>query len=82
MDDVLTGADTIAEAIALQLTDLLEKGQFHLRKWRSNDEKILNHLLEESKSEDSLILNKEALLKTLSVVESQRRSAVKHEEYQ
>lgn len=70
MDDVLTGADTVADAIALQkqLTDLLAKGQFHLRKWRSNDEQILNHLLEDSKSDDSLILNNKTSLKTLGVL--------------
>lgn len=70
MDDVLTGANTVADAIALQkqLTDLLAKGQFNLRKWRSNNEKILDHLLEDSKSDDSLILSSKTSLKTLSVL--------------
>jgi len=52
IDDILT-ADTIADAIALQkqLTLLLSKEQFYLRKWRSNDEQILggNAILEYSK---------------------------------
>lgn len=40
MDDVLTGSDDLEETICLQkqLTDLLAKGQFHLRKWRSNED--------------------------------------------
>lgn len=40
MDDVLTGRDDLEEAIQLQrqLTALLAKNQFHLRKWRANDE--------------------------------------------
>lgn len=69
MDDVLTGTDTIAEAIDLQkqLTNLLAQGQFHLQKWRSNEEKVLHHLLEKSKTEDSLLLNDKASLKTLGV---------------
>jgi len=43
MDDVLTNANTIEEARTLQqqLSQLLQKGQFQLRKWRSNDRRIL-----------------------------------------
>lgn len=43
MDDVLTGCDTVEETIALQkqLSELLARGQFHLRKWRANDGRIL-----------------------------------------
>ncbi|KMQ84915.1 hypothetical protein RF55_16893 [Lasius niger] len=70
MDDVLTGTDTIEETIKLQreLTTLLAKGHFILRKWRANDKRIISHLLEENKAEDSLVLNKESLLKTLGVL--------------
>lgn len=70
MDDVSTGTDTIEETIKLQreLTTLLAKGHFILRKWRANDERIISHLLEENKAEDSLVLNKESLLKTLGVL--------------
>lgn len=70
MDDVLSGTDDLEETIVLQqqLTALLAKGQFSLRKWRSNDAKILNHLKEEGKSDNLLMLNKDEPLKTLGLL--------------
>ena len=46
VDDCLTGADTITEAIALQnqLQSLFSKGGFILRKWNSNKDKVLKHV--------------------------------------
>jgi len=46
MDDVFSGADTVEGAIELQrqLSLLLKRGQFYLRKWRSIDPRILKHL--------------------------------------
>ena len=46
VDDCLTGADSIAEAITLQtqLHSLLSKGGFILRKWNSNEAEVLKHL--------------------------------------
>lgn len=43
MDDVLTGGNTIEQTMELQqqLTKLLEKGKFNLRKWRTNEPLIL-----------------------------------------
>ncbi|XP_077280515.1 uncharacterized protein LOC143907546 [Temnothorax americanus] len=43
MDKVLSGADTLEEAMALrqQLTELCAAGGFPLRKWSANDEAIL-----------------------------------------
>lgn len=40
MDDVLTGTDNLEETTTLQkqLMVLLARGQFNLRKWRSNDD--------------------------------------------
>lgn len=69
VDDVLS-SDDLEETIRLrkQLTDLLAKGQFCLRKWRSNNDQILNHLLEEDTSEEFLVINKDAALKTLGVL--------------
>ncbi|XP_011170390.1 uncharacterized protein LOC105203311 [Solenopsis invicta] len=60
MDDVLTGSDKLEEAISLQrqLTDLLAKGQFPLRKWRSNDDRILKHLAQEGITEELLVIHK------------------------
>lgn len=43
VDDGLTGADSIEEALTLkqQMTDLLKKGQFELAKWASNKNELL-----------------------------------------
>ncbi|XP_018315282.1 uncharacterized protein [Mycetomoellerius zeteki] len=70
MDDVLTGTNSLAEAIQLQkqLTELLVQGQFALRKWRSNDAKVLKHLNDECKTDNCLIINEEETQKTLGVL--------------
>ena len=67
MDHVLTGCSTVEKAIDLQqqLQTLLAKGQFPLRKWRTNDARILEHLTEQSKADDLLILDEQEPLKTL-----------------
>ena len=46
MDDCLTGAETVEEAISLQheLYQLLMKAQTTLRKWRSNSADLLKHI--------------------------------------
>ncbi|XP_076660104.1 uncharacterized protein LOC143363391 [Halictus rubicundus] len=46
MDDVLSGASTIDEALAIQgqLIATLKAGGFTLRKWTSNDSRLLDHL--------------------------------------
>ena len=51
VDDCLTGANTEEAAIQLrsELNQLLSKGQFRLRKWRSNSSKVLESILEELK---------------------------------
>ncbi|XP_024869346.1 uncharacterized protein LOC112453036 [Temnothorax curvispinosus] len=70
-DNVITGDDNLEKDIELQkkLTDLLAKGQFHLRKWRTNDDhQTLSHFMEESKAEELLVINKDAPLKTLGVL--------------
>ncbi|XP_011884088.1 PREDICTED: uncharacterized protein LOC105571229 [Vollenhovia emeryi] len=70
MDDVLTGARTIEEATELQrqLSELLLRGQFQLRKWRSNEARILQNLAEGSKTDELLILDKEEAVKTLGLL--------------
>lgn len=70
MDDVLTGADTIEEATRLQkeLDKLLRKGQFILRKWRTNNQQILAHLEEKGKTEDIYMLNKTEVAKSLGIL--------------
>ena len=44
VDDLLGGADTPQQAITLfhQLRDVLQKGGFHLRKWRSSSQQVLD----------------------------------------
>lgn len=70
MDDVLTGTKTVKEAIELQkqLSELLIRGQLHLRKWRANDPRILQHLTERCKTDGLLTLDKEGALKTLGLL--------------
>ncbi|XP_018359703.1 PREDICTED: uncharacterized protein LOC108758956 [Trachymyrmex cornetzi] len=70
MDDVITGSDDLEETIMLQkqLMTLLGKGQFPLRKWRANNEKILQHLTVDSKADELLVLNKEEPLKALGLL--------------
>ncbi|XP_041379393.1 uncharacterized protein LOC121392076 [Gigantopelta aegis] len=56
VDDGLTGADSITEAIHLQkqLQELFHKGGFVLRKWNSNEPEVLNHLPAELKESQSV----------------------------
>ena len=49
VDDLLGGADTEDQAIALfeELREILSKGGFQLRKWRSSSAKVLKHIPDE-----------------------------------
>lgn len=69
MDDVLTGTFTKPQAIKLQreLSELLMRGQFPLRKWRSNDPDILRHLSQQTEVDPLLTLDKEEAQKTLGL---------------
>ncbi|UYV63308.1 hypothetical protein LAZ67_2003707 [Cordylochernes scorpioides] len=69
VDDLLTGAQTIAEAKELidQLKDLMKKGGFHLRKWNSNCHEIVSHV-EEINEERKINLEKGAISKILGIV--------------
>lgn len=46
VDDGLTGADTMEEAVKLhkELLDLFAKAKLLLRKWNSNDPQVLEHI--------------------------------------
>lgn len=70
MDDVLTGSSTIKQTIELQqqLTQLLARGQFNLRKWRSNEPSILQHLSQQCKTDELLVLDKQDAVKTLELL--------------
>lgn len=67
MDDVITGTTTYQGTTELQrqLFELLQRGQFLLRKWRSNEPRILQHL--DRKADDLLTIDKESA-KTLGLL--------------
>ncbi|UYV73909.1 hypothetical protein LAZ67_11001400 [Cordylochernes scorpioides] len=69
VDDLLTGAQTIAETKELidQLKDLMKKGGFHLRKWNSNCHEIVSHV-EEINEEKKINLEKGAISKILGIL--------------
>ncbi|XP_054713575.1 uncharacterized protein LOC129223036 [Uloborus diversus] len=52
MDDLLSGVNNISEGIKIcsELSELLGSHSFHLRKWRSNAEEILNHIESDSRN--------------------------------
>ncbi|KMQ87666.1 bel12-ag transposon polyprotein [Lasius niger] len=81
MDDLLTGTDTKSEAIRLQkeLSELLTSAQFPLRKWRTNDRAILNHLTEPGKTENLLILDKQESVKTLGLLWNSNEDVLQYE---
>ena len=69
MDDCLKSVSSKKEALHLyhQLTDLLMKGGFHLTKWISNSNKVLNEIPIEERFSSMLNLNKEVNLRVLGV---------------
>ena len=58
VDDCLTGADTVQDAIKLQeqLQELFHKGGFLLRKWNTSESTVLQHLSPNLKSSQSIQL--------------------------
>lgn len=68
VDDLLTGANTIRDARILrdQIITVLSRGGFHIRQWASNEEKILDNLLEKNIN-SHLLLDKNCTLKTLGI---------------
>ena len=72
VDDGLTGADSIEEAIKLQrqLQDLFSHGGFLLRKWNSNDQVVLQHISPELRDSQSMYTIPESYIeyvKTLGI---------------
>jgi hypothetical protein len=61
MDDVLTGERICHKVVKLQrqLFELLQKGQFVLKKWRSNETRILK-MLPNKRADDLLTIDKDA----------------------
>ncbi|XP_071579211.1 uncharacterized protein [Temnothorax nylanderi] len=63
-----------------QLSQLMERGQFHLRKWRSNDPRVLKHLAAQCKTDDVLlIIDKEGALKTLGLLWNAKSDCLQYE---
>ncbi|KAL0822355.1 hypothetical protein ABMA28_004450 [Loxostege sticticalis] len=54
VDDVVSGADTLPEALALQreLTAICKAGTFELRKWTSNNSEFLSHIKHDNSHQD------------------------------
>lgn len=72
VDDCLTGADTVEEAVHLsqQLCQLTAKGSMTLRKWRSNSPQVLDHIpdqLRETEREAPLVTATNGHLKALGI---------------
>ncbi|XP_071579802.1 uncharacterized protein [Temnothorax nylanderi] len=80
IDDVLSGARTIEGAITLQqqLSELLQRGQFQLRKWRSNDPRILERLPDSDDSNSFLKIDKEGAMKTLGLLWDAKSDALQY----
>ena len=57
VDDCLTGADTIRDAVELQkqLQELFTKGGFLFRKWRSSEPNVLKDLPDDLKDQHDLV---------------------------
>ena len=71
VDDGLTGADSIKEAIDLhvELQSLFAEGEFHLRKWNSSESAVLEEIDPELRDQQSThtISDPDMFIKTLGV---------------
>lgn len=65
VDDFLGGAGTEEEALAIQgeITCLLVKGVFNIRKWTSNSQRIIKYIPEKLRETGDWLLNPEATIK-------------------
>lgn len=69
MDDLITGVNSVQEAVIIrdQVTTLLSKGKFVLRKWASNREELLKDILGEETDNAIMELDKDGSARTLGV---------------
>ncbi|KAL7735481.1 hypothetical protein ACLKA6_010517 [Drosophila palustris] len=70
VDDVLSGADSLsgAEAVQGQITEMLHKGTFELRKWASNCPQLLEKIpMEHRESQGLLPFNSTETIRTLGL---------------
>ncbi|XP_060800865.1 uncharacterized protein LOC132901873 [Amyelois transitella] len=71
MDDMLSGADTVEEAITLarDVTNILQRGGFVLTKWSSNDVQFMKSIDENKRSASAQVdLNLNGTIKTLGII--------------
>ena len=70
MDDLLSGDDTIEKAVLIQsqITALLQKGGFNIRKWTSNSKALMDLIPDDLRESGDRQLNPDATIKTLGVV--------------
>mgnify|MGYP002717571259 CR=1 FL=1 len=82
VDDLLSGADTIAETreIRDELIALLKRGGFTIRKWASNDERVINDL-EPNALHTHFILHADQSLKALGLAWSARGDKIYYSAY-
>ena len=75
MDDLLTGADTLNETIAIyqDIIKLLAKGGFNIRKWTSNSKAMMKQIPDDLQETGDWLLNPESTIRTLGVVWSPQR---------
>lgn len=75
VDDFLGGADTEEAALAIQgeITGLLVKGGFNIRKWTSNSQRIINNIPEELRETGYWLFNSDETVKTLGDVWNPQR---------
>lgn len=78
MDDCITGGETIDTVMQMQeeLLQLLERGNMVLRKWRSNDKRILQNLKIQQNTHDWMIVDKVEACKTLGLVWNSQRDTL------
>ncbi|XP_073964467.1 uncharacterized protein [Choristoneura fumiferana] len=70
IDDLISGHDSEDRLIQIcnTLTNVLHSGQFHLRKWRSNNSYLLNQIQGQNSSDELLKINKNEYSKTLGLL--------------
>lgn len=68
VDDSMTGAEDLSETTKLrdELIKITQSAGFQLRKWSSNNSKVVNSLASSSENID-LLINKESEIKTLGI---------------
>lgn len=62
-----------------ELINLPQKGGFNLCKWRNNDKRILNALIQNKKEDELLILSKHEVLRTLGLLWNSEQDYLSYE---